>query len=66
MAAGMCDGNDERLLLLGDECDVVWKAGQVDAPIARRTQPPKQRMLNNRGAGTLDLGAKSDAAPVSQ
>ena len=30
----MRDSNDERLLFSGNERNVVWKPGQVDAPIA--------------------------------
>src|SRR5205823_4824077 len=57
LAARMSDGNDKCVFLVGDECDVVWKSGQVDAPVAPRAQSPKQRMLNNRGARTF--GTKS-------
>ena len=43
----MSDSNDERLLLVGDEGNIIWKSGQVDTPIASRSQSPKQRMLNS-------------------
>lgn len=60
MATGMRDCNHEQLLFVGNECDVVWKSGKIDTPIARRAQPPKQWMLNNRNTDTLHRGTKSD------
>lgn len=56
----MSNGNNEGLLCVRDECDVVWKSGQVDAPVATRSQSPEQRVLHNRCTRALDLGTKPD------
>lgn len=57
----MCDCNYDHLLLIDDECNVVGESGQIDTPIACRTQPPQQRVLNYCGARAFDLGTKTDA-----
>ncbi len=54
----MSDGDHDGLLVVRDEGYVVGKSRQVHASVARRAQPPKQRVLNNRRTYTFDLSAK--------
>ena len=53
----VCVGNryHENPISSQNEGNVVWKAWQVDSPIATRPLPPKKRMLHDGCAGALHL-----------
>lgn len=54
-------GYDNHSLITNDERDVVGETGQVDPTPAAFPQPSKQRVLNHRRAGILQLVTKSRA-----
>lgn len=60
MTTGMCHGDDERLLLHRDECNLIWESRQIGTPVTCGTRAPPERVLNDGCAGALDLVAETN------
>jgi hypothetical protein len=62
--ARMRHRDNNSTFFLHDECDIVREARQVHPPVTTSSQSPKQRMLDNRSAHTLDFRTKSHTEPL--